>query len=108
MNNNIYIVSDMTTDDFYFCDSRKTAKEIAIRLLFRRKGELFKQYTTEIYDRLSNEKAYFTEFETFYNFVMGIVENEDILCDYEIVINQSENFNIITLNDIDKIIGKNY
>ena len=108
MNNNVYVVSDMTTDDFYFCDNRKTAKEIAIRLLIRQKEVLFEQYTSKIYDRLNDEKAYFAEFGTFWDFVMGIVENDDILYDYGIAIKPTENFNIITLDNIDKTIDKNY
>ena len=108
MNDNVYIVSDMGNNDFYFCDSLKTAREIAIRLLFKRKEELFEQYTSKIYDRLNEEKAYYSKFESFWEFVVGIVDDDIMLFEYDIDIYPIKNPNIISLDDIDKAIPKNY
>ena len=107
--NDIYIVvygcnSEITE----FFDSPETAKEFVFRLLLDEyKGELINLYLERIGDNLENVTNYETKPQSFFTFLNEIVNDSDELEKYDIKISKGIP-NIITMDNIDKVIAKNY
>ena len=105
--NDVYTVTRCDEDTIFF-DSLETAKEYVFRLLLNElKDELIETYLERISDNLEDVTNYEIKPQSFFEFLNEIVNDSDELEEHDIKIIKGIP-DIITIDNIDKAIRKNY